>query len=147
MPSRPPGVTQPGTATRALVPAVPPQPGRFGRWVRRVTGFVRTGPAPASVPPELREKIRGLESRLAAHEEHTNKRLAEGEARVLHLLEQRVGRLESELAASLREVAAREVERRTAGLRTRLALVALLALGAGGAAALALLRLFDVPLG
>lgn len=136
-----------GSQSRALVPASAPRPGRFGRWIQRVTGLVRAAPVASGVRPELLERIRKLEDRLAAHEEQTTKRLAEGEARVLHLLEQRLERVEQELAASLREIAAREVEQGVAWLRARLLVVAALALAAGAASALALARVFGAGVG
>jgi hypothetical protein len=119
----------------ALVPAAGPRPGRFLRWIQRVTGLV---PAPPPASPALQERVDALATRLAAHEELTVKRLEEAEGRTLHLLEKRLALLEDELSASLQEIASREAREQTAPLRRRLVWVAL---GAAAAALLAVAAL------
>jgi hypothetical protein len=125
-------------ASSALVPAEPPMPRRrrFSKWLRRVA---EVSPARPAVPPEMLERLDGLEVQLAAHEEQTAKRLDENETRALHLLEQRLGAIEEELSGSLRRLLERALEKETRSLNGRIAIVAVLALVAGGVATLALL--------
>ena len=127
-----------GQTTSALVPAAAPRRGRLARWLQRVT---EVAPArSAVVPQELFERLDGLEVALAAHEEQTAKRLEENEGRTLHLLEQRIAVLEGELASSLARRAEREVRTQLAPLRSRIAIVALVALAAGAVGSFALLE-------
>jgi len=135
--SRDPEIVASGNS--ALVPAQPPRFARFTHWLQRVTGL--GAPTPPPLPPGLLGRVDAVERRLAAFEEETGKRLEESEGRILHRTQQRFETLEKELGATLRKTLERELEERLASLRTRLALVALLALGAGVAAGLALYQL------
>jgi hypothetical protein len=128
-----------GAASRALVPAQPPRFARFTSWIQRVTGL--GAPPQLALPPGLPGRIDSVERRIAALEEDTLKRLEEAEGRILHRTQQRFETLEKELGASLRKTLERELEQRLALLRTRLALVGLLALAAAGVATFALVRL------
>jgi hypothetical protein len=123
-------------STRALVPATPP--GRLGtltRWVQRIVAYAAptapsTPPAPTEIPVEVYTRLDALTDRLAAHEEHTHKRLEESENRTLHLMQQRFTALERDLLTTLREEISREVEEKTASLRARIAVAVGVSLGA-----------------
>jgi hypothetical protein len=130
-----------GGTSRALVPAQPPRFARFAGWLQRVTGLGAAPPAPQPLPPGLIGKVDSVERRIAALEEDTHKALEEAEGRILHRTQQRFETLEKELGASLRKTLERELEQRLAPLRTRLTLVALLALAAAVVAGLALYQL------
>lgn len=120
-------------STRALVPATPPRTGLLARILQRITAF--GGPpmaphAPPEIPVELYTRLDSLADRLAAHEEHTHKRLEESENRTLHLMQQRFTALERDLLTTLREEISREVEEKTASLRARIAVAVGVSLGA-----------------
>lgn len=119
-------------STRALVPATPPRFGFFARLLQRVSLFGAPPPAPPapSIAPAMFARLDALADRLAAHEEHTAKRLEESENRTLHLMQQRFTALERDLLTSLREEISREVDERTKGLQTRIFVAIGIALGA-----------------
>ena len=123
-------------STRALVPA-PPQGrlGTFTRWLQRIVAYAAPSapaapPAPPEIPVEVYTRLDALTDRLAAHEEHTHKRLEESENRTLHLMQQRFTALERDLLTTLREEISREVEEKTASLRARIAVAVGVSLGA-----------------
>ena len=138
---REPEIRQPVVTTNALVPAGPARLGRVASWLQRVTGLVAR--RPPALPPGLPQRIDDLERGLAAHQEETRKRLEESESRVLHHVQQRFESLEAELAATLRKTVEREVAAETGSLRRWLVAALLLALVAGGVAALALFQLLS----
>ena len=126
-------------------PVVVPPPrgfvqGRITRFLQRaLEGVPRP---PLEPPPELLERLDGVEVQMAALEELVAKRLEEGEGRTLHLVEKRLEVLQEEMSSVARRAVEGQIEQEARALRRLITGIGAFAVGLSAAALVVALGIF-----
>jgi hypothetical protein len=133
------------SATKEAAPVVVPPPrgfvqGRITRFLQRaLEGVPRP---PLEPPPELLERLDGVEVQMAALEELVAKRLEEGEGRTLHLVEKRLEVLQEEMSSVARRAVEGQIEQEARALRRLITGIGAFAVGLSAAALVVALGIF-----